>query len=254
MRLDKSGFQNFVRRILVEELEKSSAGNDEKIYQRVPEVTHGEDYKKITPYERDDRTKDELLDDLTKLVKGVDDTYVVGWDDHDDISINNARDLFRIRIIPKWDNNYCIEAFTRNEDRIYVTGQSWEQVKAFVKQNLKKAETAVEKAAAKVVKNREDKTSTNDKGMSQKDKPKILPLTNEKPKTAKKEDKNYTEKIDDDDSQFKPMKEVEGFKRQEEHKSRSALALRREKTKFPQKKPNTKLEVKVSDQDTSKLK
>lgn len=240
MKIDKSDFQVLVRRILTEELEKSSAGNDEKIYQRVPEVTHDKDYKEITPHKKDDRSKDELLDDLTKVVKAIDDTFVVGWDDHDDISINNARDLFRIRIIPKWENNYCIEAFTRNEDRIYVTGQSWDQVKAFVKQNLKSAETAVDKAAAKVVKNREDQTPTNDKGLSQKDKPKILPLTNEEPSTSKNKDKNYTEKPkDDDDLPEKPMKEVKDGKKLIDYKVKDPVKLRK-------RKPDTKLTVKMS--------
>lgn len=240
MKIDKSGFQSLVRRILLEEMEKSSAGNDEKIYKRVPEVTHDKDYKEIVPHKRDDRTKDELLDDLKKLVNGIDSTIVVGWDDHDDISINNARDLFRIRIIPKWENNYCIEAFTRNEDRIYITGQSWDQVKAFVKQNLKKAETAVEKAAAKVVKNREDQTPTNDKGLPQKDKPEHLPLTNEEPKTAKSKDKNYTEKQvkNDDDLPEKPMKEVKDGKKLADYKVQDPVKLRK-------RKPDTKLTVKM---------
>ena len=94
----------------------------------------------------------------------------------------------------------------------------------------------------------EDQTPTNDKGMPQKDKPKHLPFTNEEPRTAKNKDKTYTEKQtkEDDDMPEKPMKEVKGFKKQDEHKSVSPLTLRREKTKFPSKTPNTKLKIKMT--------
>ena len=82
----------------------------------------------------------------------------------------------------------------RNEDRIYVTNQTLDQVIEFLKINLKNADTAVDKAMGKVVKNREDQSPPPDKGMPQKDKPKILPLTNEKPSETKNKEKNYTEK------------------------------------------------------------
>lgn len=247
MTLNKSGFQSIVRRILSEELEKSTAGNDEKIYKRLPEVSHDKDYKKIIPHERDTKSKEELIVDLTKTVKAVDNSFVVEYDDHDDISINNARDLFRIRVIPKWENNYCIEAYTRNEDRIYVTGQSWDQVKEFVKQNLKNCKTNTEKAWDKVGKNREDQTATNDKGMPQKDKPKILPLTDEEPKVAKNKDKNYTEKPkDDDDLPDKSMKEVKDGKKLIDYKVKAPVKLK-------QKNPDAKLTIKMDKQATSKF-
>ncbi len=239
--MNKENFQYLIRRILKEEVEKSNAGNDEEVYQRVPEVVHDEDYKKIIPHERDDKSKDELVDDLTKLVQGIDSTYVVNLDDHDDISINNAGDIFRIRVIPKWENNYCIEAFIHGNDRIYITGQSWKQVKEFVKVNLKKSETAVDKAMDKVVKNREDQTPTNDKGMPQKDKPKILPLTDKEPKTTSNKDKNYTEKPkDNDDLPEKPMKEVNDYKKLSDYKVKDPVKLRKPH------KSSTKIMIKQS--------
>ncbi len=241
--MNKDSFQNMIRRALIEEIEKRSA-TDKKIFQRVPEVIHGEDLKDITPHKRDKRSKEEYLDDMAKVVKAIDDSFNVVWDDHDDISIS-GRDLFRIRIIPKWENNFCIEAFTRNEDRVYVTGQTWDQVKEFVKANLKSSEDAIDKGWDKVHKNQEAVPQKVDKGLPQKDKPKTLPLTNEPPKTEKNKAKDFTEKQvkKDEDLPEKPLKEVEGFKRQEEYKANSAKKLVKEKTKFPSKTPNTKLTV-----------
>lgn len=231
-------FRELIRRVLTEEVEKTSESG-KTIYSRVPEVNHGTDLKKITPHERDTKTKVELLDDMTKLVKGINKDFLVVWDDHDDLSIS-ANDLFHIRIIPKWENNYAIEAFTRNEDRIFITGQSWELVKEFVKINLKDATTATEKDAAKVVKNREDQSPAPDKGLSQKDKPKTLPLTNEPPKTSKNKDKNYTEEPkNNDDLPEKPMRELKDGKKQIDHKVTDPVKLRK-------RKPDTKLVVKQS--------
>lgn len=246
-------FQQMIRRILLEEVEKRSATNKD-IYQRVPEVVHGEEYKEIVPHKRDSGTKDEILQDLTKTVHAIDSSATVVWDDHDDISIN-ARDMFRVRVIPKWENTYCIEAFTRNEDRIYVTGQTLEQVKEFIKVNMKNAVTNTQKAYDKSKDNvtgKNDKQPAPDKGLPQKDKPKTLPLTNEPSavRTSKSKDKDYTEKQvkEEKDLPEKPMYEAGTFKTQLSHKSMSPKKLMREKTKFPQKKPNTTLTVPVSKQ------
>jgi hypothetical protein len=230
--MNLENFNGMIRRILTEEVEKRSS-TDKNIYQRVPEVVHDKDYKKIVPHPKDNRTKDELLDDILKVVKAIDSSFTVVWDDHDDISIS-GRDLFRIRIIPRWENNYNIEAMIRNEDRIYVTGQTWEQVKSFVKDNLKNSETAVDKSLGKTVENRKDKIPAPDKGLPQKDKPKILPLTNEPVKTTKNKDKNYTEEPKDNaDLPEKPMKEVGEIKTQLSHKVKDPVKLRK---RIPDKK------------------
>ena len=237
--MEPNQFQGLVRRILAEEMQKKSAVGT-KIYERVPEVAHDKDYKKITPHQRDTMTKTELLDDMDKVVKAINKDYMVVWDDHDDISIT-AQDLFRIRVIPKWENNYCIEAFTRNEDRVYITGQSWDQVKEFVKTNLKEVEPNTEKAWNKNAENRKDKTDKAERGLSQDNKPKTLPLTNEPPTTSKNKDKNYTEDAvkNDDDLPDKPMREVGEIKSQASHKVQDPVKLRK-------RKPDTKLTVKQS--------
>ena len=229
--MNRNDFQSFIRRILNEEVEKSAT--DQKIYKRLPEVVHNKDYKEITPYKRDDRSKDELLNDMDKLVKAIDASYMVVWDDHDDISIT-ARDLFRIRILPRWENNYDIEAFTRNEDRVYITGQKWDQVKDFVKANLKELGTTVEKAYDKSVQNRKDQTPTSDKGLPQKDKPKTI-STDEPPKTTKNKEKNYSEEQvkTEKDLPEKPMQEVKDFKKLIDYKVKDPVKLRK---RIPDKK------------------
>jgi hypothetical protein len=237
-------FQNLIRRILKEEVEKRSDTN-KPTYQRVPEVVHGEDYKKkdVSPQTRDTKTKYEMLDDMDKVVKAINKDYMVVWDDHDDISIT-APDLFKIRVIPKWENNFCIEAMTRNEDRIFITGQTWEQVKEFVKVNLKDSKTSQEVAYNKAIANvtgKNDTTSKADKDLPQKDKPKTLPLTNEPPSKTKNKEKNYTEDEvkNDDDLPEKPMKEVKEFERQIDHKVKDPVKLRK-------RNPDTKLFAKGS--------
>jgi len=232
--MNKIEFKQLIRRVINEEVEKTS-DTGAKTFKRVPEVVHDEDYKEITPHKREDKSKIELLEEMDKLVKGINKEFIATWDDHDDISIV-AQDLFKLRITPKWENNYCIEAFTRNEDRMYITGQTWEQVKEFVKINLKDATTNTTKAGDKVIKNQEDQTDSSAKGLPQKDKPKTLPLTNEPPKETKNKDKNYTEKAVKKESDLpeKPMQEVKDFKKQSEHKVADPVKLRK-------RKPDTKL-------------
>jgi hypothetical protein len=250
--INAAQFRDMIRRTLLEEVEKRQKNIN---LCRVPEMNaNGIDPTKkpktfgTDSNSRDVASKEALVTDLKKLTMGIDPEITVIWDDHDDLMVN-SRDLKFIRISPRWEDSYVIEMMNRNEDRIWVTGQSWEQVKEFVKVNLKddnKYPTAVEKAYDKSYRNRKDETPSPDKGLPQKDKPDTMPLTTEPPKTSKSKDKNYTEKAkdDDDDSPNQPMREVGSFKRQEEHKSRSPISLRKEKTKFPSKKPNTTLTVK----------
>src|ERR1035437_679589 len=192
--MDAKDLQKMIRRTLLKEVEERSA-TGRAIYQRVPEVVHDKEYKDIVPHKRDGKTKEEILDAILKVAKAADSTATVVYDDHDDISVS-ARDLFRVRIIPRWENSYNIEAMIRNEDRIYVTNQTLDQVIDFLKVNLKNADTSTIKAYNKSKENEDmknDKTPAPGKGLPQKDKPKTLPLTNVPPKTEKNKDRNYTE-------------------------------------------------------------
>lgn len=238
--MNSEKFQSLVRRILKEEVEKST--------HRVPEMNaNGVDTeKKNKTFSTDGNTRDlsskeKILDELVKIVKGISDDISVVWDDHDDLMVS-ARDLKFIRISPRWEDYYVIEMMTRNEDRIWATGLNWEQVKDFVKvnlNNLTKQPTSVEKAYDKSYRNRKDETPAPDKGLPQKDKPKLRPLTTEPPKETKNKDKDYTEKQikDDDDLPEKPMKEVEDFKKLSDYKVKDPVKLRKHKV-------NTKLTIK----------
>jgi len=231
-------FRQLIHRVLNEEVTKKNDTGVE-VFKRLPEVVHGKDYKEIMPHKRDKLTKEELLSDMDKVVKDVDKDFMVVWDDHDDISIT-GRDLFRIRVMPKWENNYALDIMTRNEDRIYIGGQSWEQTKDIVKLNLKNFDTGTDKAWNKVTDNRKDKDPGPDKGLNQKNRSKVLPLTDEPPKTTKNKDKNYTEvPKDNDDLPEKPMKEVKDFKKLVDYKVHDPVKLRK-------RNPDTKLTVKQS--------
>lgn len=245
MKQDK--FQNLIRRILSEELEKTSAVGVKSVA-RLPEMDgNGKDPDKknktfaSSANTRERQTKEQLLADLIKVVSDIDKSIIVVWNDHDDLMVN-ARDIKFIRISPRWEDSYVIEMMTRNEDRVWVTGLNWEQVKEFVKVNVKgqsSAPTAVEKAHDKSYRNREDQTSTNSKELNQKDKPKTLPHTNEPPKESKNKDKNYTEKQVKTESDLpnQPMKEVGDVKKQIDIKEKDPVKLRK-------RKPDTKLVVK----------
>lgn len=228
----RENFHAMIRRVLNEEIE-----NRNTIEERVPEQDgngldrHKKKNKVFSNEEnpQDIKSKDQLLIDLSKVVKGIDSEYLVVWDDHDDLKID-ARDLMSMRIIPRWEDHYDIEVFTRNEDRVYVMGLDWNQVKDFVKKNLADATknpTYVDKAYDKSYRNSKDQSSTPDKGMPQSDKPKIKPLTNEPPSKSKNKDKNYTEdQNEEEDNPDKPMKEVKNNKRQVDHKVEAPVHIR----------------------------
>jgi hypothetical protein len=235
----RENFQLMIRRVLKEEIEKRDSWKE-----RVPEYDgngldiHKDKNKTFKNLEnpRDTKTKDQLLADLLKVVRAISGDYPVVWDDHDDLKVD-ARDLMSMRITPDWEDHYEIEVMTRNEDRVWVTGLDWDQVKDFVKKNLTEVEkkpTYADKAYDKVYRSRECKTPPPDKGMPQKDKPKILPMTDEPPKETKNKEKNYTEKQNkEEDNPDKPMKEVGTFKRQEEYKVKDPVKLRK---RIPDKK------------------
>lgn len=196
--INREKFQSLVRRILKEELEKKSAvGNG--IVNRVPEMNaNGVDPEKKNktfssdPNTREKEAKVAAEEELRKAVANVDKSFSVVWDDHDDLMIN-GRDRIFMRITPLWEDNYKIIWYTRNEDRVFVTGLSWEQVIDFVKENLDKpAPTGVEVARDRSWRNSKDQTDKAAKGLNQDDKPKTMstdtPFTKEKNK-----EKRYAE-------------------------------------------------------------
>lgn len=193
-----------VRRILNEEITK-----------RVPEmmangIDEESDEKTKTfpsdPNPRDAGTKEEMLTQLTKAVEAVDKTFIVTWDDHDDLTINGG-DMLQVWITPLWEDNYKIVYMPRKEDRYFFTGLTWKQVLEFVKNNLDpKKHTAVEKARDKSWRNQEDQTDSPDKGLNQKDKPKHM--TPDKLKAKNKEKRYVEDEVKEEkDLPDKPMRE-----------------------------------------------
>lgn len=235
--MNRVKFQALVRRILTEEIQK-----------RVPEMTGNglNPVKKERTFSsdensRDTKNKNAMVEELAKAVKAVDPDATVVWDDHDDIMINN-RDVLFARITPLWEDNFKIVFYPRNEDRFFFTGLTWKQVVEFVKDNIgsKDHHTAVEKARDKSWRNQEDQVKGPDKGLPQKDKPKLRPLTTEPPSKTKNKEKDYTEEQvrKEEDFPEKPMKEVgDDFKRLKDYKVKDPVKLRK-------RNPDKKLVVK----------
>jgi hypothetical protein len=197
-------------------------------------VNRGTDLKDVTPHKVDTKSKEEILDTITKAAQGVEKSSTVIWDDHDDIMIN-CRDLNFIRITPRWSNSYNIEAFTKNEDRIVVVGQSLDQVVSFIKVNLKNQETNTEKAYKKSIDNEKEKSiDAPDKGLSQSNKP-----SPKKVGDTSNKNKDFNEDLEKKQPQNTPMKEVGKQKKQDEHPIKGT----KPDYKFPKQK-NNKLVIK----------
>lgn len=227
-----SQFKSTVKRILKEEVEKSDTGKE--IYQRLPQINKGADLKDITPHKVDTKSKEEILDTITKAAQGVEKSSTVVWDDHDDIVVN-CRDLNSIKISPRWSNSYNIEAFTKLEDRVVVVGQSLDQVVSFIKVNLKNQETNTEKAYKKSTDNEKEKSiDAPDKGLNQKDK-----LSHKKVGTASNKNKDFNEDLEKKNPQNTPTEELKNQKKQVEHPIKGT----KPDYKFPKQK-NNKLIIK----------
>jgi hypothetical protein len=231
-------FQGMIRRILKEEIEKRDG-----LVSRLPEMSgNGVDKVKkknktfaSSENPRDTNTNDQLLDELRKIVREIDISFRVVWDDHDDLKID-ARDLISLRITPDWEDHYEIETMIRNEDRIWVTGLDWDQVKEFVKTNVSgiaKKPTGVEKAYDKSYRNSKDQTQA-----SKKEGQKSNPVKEKKVGDSSNKEKDFNKSQNaEEDNPDKPMKEVGEFKRQGDFKVKEPVKIRK-------KTPDKKLVVK----------
>jgi hypothetical protein len=221
--MNKTVFQTMVRRILTEEIQK-----------RVPEMNgNGADpVKKNKTFSSDSNSRDD------QLVRAIDKTWKVIWDDHDDLTVH-AGDKVKVTITQLWEDYFKIIYMPRNEDRFFFTGLTWEQVKEFIKDNVDgKEHTNVEKARDKSWRNNEAQPQKVDKGLPQTDKPKVTstdnPFTKEKNK-----DRRYVEDSvkDEKDLPHQPMRDVSAPKKQSEHKVKDPVRLRK-------RTPDKKLVVK----------
>ena len=155
--------------------------------------------------ERLDKENNKLQKELETLVHNIDSDWNVYWDDHNDLNVD-AKNLLRVRITPKFENNFDIDAMVKLVDRLRVIGVTWDQVKSFVKANFTdlKNETSVDVAKSKSLDGYEDKTGGKDAGPRH-DITKIKKVSD-----TKKDNKDYTEKQveKDEDQPDQPMADV----------------------------------------------
>ena len=169
-------------------------------------------------------TQDQQVQDLTKVVHAINPDFnvyrenegVTGAYDSGKRSfiIVDAGNLFSVRIKERWENNFDIEAFVREGDRIIAVGLSWIQTKAFVKANFGEvSKTYSQKGMGKVNKNREDQTSKADSDLpdtSVKNRGTKNNGEDSKLKTTKRDDMDFKkDEVPDKENQpSAPMKQV----------------------------------------------
>jgi len=125
----KESLRNMVRKTLNE---ISNVANPEPSKEEKEKITKS--YSK-DGNERLDKTNEKQIDELESLVKGIDSTWSAYIDDHGQYIVR-AQNLLYIRICPKFENNYDVDAMVKLVDRVRAIALTWEQVKAFVKANF----------------------------------------------------------------------------------------------------------------------
>ena len=165
--------------------------------------------------ERQDKTNDKLCTELETIVHGIDPTWEAYWDDHEQLIVR-AQNLLYVRICPKFENNFDVDAMVKLVDRVRAIALTWDQVKSFIKANFSELKNktipdqmkqraldhyedrdVIKKAAGPmggVIKNRGEKKNGEDA----------------KIKDTKKNDKSYNEPMTkrDEDMPDQPMKKV----------------------------------------------
>lgn len=175
-------------------------------------------YSKGGSQERLDVTNEEKATELEKIVKDIDKDWLVYWDDHNQLNVD-AKNMGRIRIAPKYENNFDIDFMVKLVDRIRAISLTWDQVKLFVKENLKnlkgnegnktKSDTLKEKSLANKVDNDKNNKAAGPKNDLVKNR--FEDPEHTKIKDTPKKDNDYNEKDvkEDDDQPDQPMKTVD---------------------------------------------
>src|ERR1035437_7495303 len=164
------------------------------------------------------KTNEEKIAELEKIVKNINSSWETYWDDYGQMIVR-AQNLLYVRIVPKFENNFDIDAYVKLVDRIRAIALNWEQVKDFVKENFKdvgknpegnktKADKAWEKSMANKVDQDKNKKSAGPKNDLLKYR--LEDPENTKLKTAKKKDRDYKEDqvTKDEDQPDQQMKDV----------------------------------------------
>jgi hypothetical protein len=210
--------------------------------------------------QRNENTNHEMKEQLNKIVKELNSDWQAFWDDHNQLIVS-ANNLLYVRIVPKFENNFDIDAMVKLVDRVRVIGVTWEQVKDFVKANFKSLSSkennktipdklkqrsldhyedrdVIKKAAGPMdgaIKNRGEKNNGKDAKIN----------------STKKDDKDYNEPQTkkDEDMPDQPMKSV--TKPGEDPESKNKNIEKTDKVKPPKHKLDKKL--RVPDKKTPKL-
>lgn len=159
-------------------------------------------------------TQDEQVQQLTKLVHGINSNFNVYRDSSRpgggytsgkrNFIIIDAGDLFSVRIKERWENNFDVEAFIREQDRVIAIGLNWAQLKAFIKANFGEvAKTYVGGAKEKSVKNSEDQAPKRDSDLPDTSIP-TKKISNQPSKLGDEEAEDQVKKKEDKPNQ--PMK------------------------------------------------
>ena len=110
--------------------------------------------------ERLDKTNEKQEAELESLIHGIDPKWEVYTDDHNQLIVR-AQNLLYVRICPKFENNYDVDAMVKLVDRVRAIALTWEQVKAFVKVNFSdlKKTTKADQLHQKSIDNEYEKAS-----------------------------------------------------------------------------------------------
>jgi hypothetical protein len=206
--------------------------------------------------ERVDKTNEKQEAELESLIHGIDPKWEVYTDDHNQLIVR-AQNLLYVRICPKFENNYDIDAMVRLVDRVRAIALNWEQVKAFVKANFSdlKKTTNADQLHKKSVDNEYEKGVNQKSAGPDND---VIKNRGEKKngedakiKSTKKDDMDYNEPQTkrDEDMPDQPMKDV--TKPGEDPEGKNKKISKTEKPKAPKFKNDKKL--KVSDKKTPKF-
>ena len=207
--------------------------------------------------ERLDATNNKLRDELESLVHGIDPTWNVYWDDHNQLVVR-AQNLLYVRIVPKFENNFDIDAMVKLVDRVRVIAVNWDQVKKFIKANFSalKNKTIPDTLHDKSINNEKGSADNNGKAAGPDNSIKNRGEKNNgedaKLKTTKKDNQDY--KKDDveraEDQPDQPMKKVT-----EPGKDPNGLNKNIDKTSKPKapKHDNSEKDIRPADKKTTKF-
>jgi len=204
--------------------------------------------------ERLDKDNDKLQTELETIVHGIDSNWDVYWDDHGQLIVR-AQNLLYVRICPKFENNYDVDAMVKLVDRVRAIALTWEQVKAFVKANFSdlKNTTKADSLKQKAMDHLEDREVIKKDAGPESQKVKVRYQDPSKPsvKDTKQDDRNYNEPQTkrDEDMPDQPMKQVTEPGKDPESKNKDIKKT--DKVKPPKHKNDKKL--RIPDKKTSKF-